>query len=63
MATQIPPAPTPPRTLRAGELGTPHYRRLFGAGREVTIHWLTFLVTAALVLAPVLPILYQSVRN
>ncbi|MFC9502600.1 ABC transporter permease [Streptomyces sp. NPDC057002] len=64
MATQIPTAPAePPRTLRAGELGTPHYRRLFGAGREVTIHWLTFLVTAALVLAPVVPILYQSVRD
>ncbi|MER7786828.1 iron ABC transporter permease [Streptomyces sp. NPDC097640] len=63
MATQTTPAPAPHRTLRAGELGTPHYRRLFGAGREVTIHWLTFLVTAALVLAPVVPILYQSVRN
>lgn len=63
MATQTPPASAPPRTLRAGELGTPHYRRFFGVGREVTIHWLTFLVTAALVLAPVVPILYQSVRN
>ncbi|ELS51144.1 ABC transporter permease [Streptomyces viridochromogenes] len=61
--TQKPPAPAPPRTLRAGELGTPQYRRFFGAGRELTIHWLTFLVTAALVLAPVVPILYQSVRN
>ncbi|MGP4006919.1 ABC transporter permease [Streptomyces sp. 4N124] len=48
---------------RAGELGAPQYRRLFGAGREVSIHWLTFLLTAALVLAPVIPILFQSVRN
>ncbi|WP_416979752.1 ABC transporter permease [Streptomyces sp. T028] len=63
MATQTPPAPAEPRTLRAGELGTPQYRRLFGAGREVTIHWMTFLVTVVLVLAPVVPILYQSVRN
>ncbi|GGZ45076.1 ABC transporter permease [Streptomyces bluensis] len=63
MATETPPAPAPPRTLRAGELGTPQYRRLFGAGREVTIHWVTFLVTAALVLAAVVPILYQSIRN
>ncbi|MFJ8109175.1 ABC transporter permease [Streptomyces sp. NPDC096132] len=63
MATQTPPVSAPPRTLRAGELGTPQYRRLFGAGREVTIHWVTFLVTAALVLAPVVPILYQSVRD
>ncbi|MEW2400826.1 hypothetical protein [Streptomyces sp. NPDC046862] len=63
MATRTPPAPAPPRTLRADELGTPHYQRLFGAGREVTIHWLTFLVTAALVLAPVVPILFQSVRD
>ncbi|MEV5013435.1 ABC transporter permease [Streptomyces sp. NPDC053780] len=64
MAIQTSPAPpAPSRTPRAGELGTPQYRRLFGAGREVTIHWLTFLATAALVLAPVVPILYQSVRN
>ncbi|MEU3855143.1 iron ABC transporter permease [Streptomyces sp. NPDC029554] len=63
MATQTPQAPAPPHTLRAGELGTPHYRRFFGADREVTIHWLTFFVTAALVLAPVVPILFQSVRN
>lgn len=64
MAIQTPPAPpAPSRIPRAGELGTPQYRRLFGAGREVTIHWLTFLVTAVLVLAPVVPILYQSVRN
>ncbi|MFF9753195.1 ABC transporter permease [Streptomyces sp. NPDC014344] len=64
MAIQTPQAPpAPSRTPRAGELGTPQYRRLFGAGREVTIHWLTFLVTAVLVLAPVVPILYQSVRN
>ncbi|MEU0303117.1 iron ABC transporter permease [Streptomyces sp. NPDC006175] len=60
--SSAPPAPTR-TTPRAGELGTPRYRRLFGAGREVTIHWLTFLVTAVLVLAPVVPILYQSVRN
>ncbi|MGX1316502.1 iron(III) transport system permease protein [Streptomyces calvus] len=64
MAIQTPPAPPAPiRAPRAGELGTPQYRRPFGAGREVTIHWLTFLVTAVLVLAPVVPILYQSVRN
>ncbi|NEB22098.1 ABC transporter permease [Streptomyces coelicoflavus] len=64
MAIQTPPAPpAQSRAPRAGELGTPRYRRLFGAGREVTIHWLTFLVTAVLVLAPVVPILYQSVRN
>ncbi|MFJ8655808.1 ABC transporter permease [Streptomyces rochei] len=64
MAIQTPPAPpAPTHAPRAGELGTPQYRRLFGAGREVTIHWLTFLVTAVLVLAPVVPILYQSVRN
>ncbi|MFD5753597.1 ABC transporter permease [Streptomyces sp. NPDC127033] len=53
----------PMRTPRAGELGAPQYRRLFGAGREVSIHWLTFLLTTALVLAPVVPILVQSVRN
>ncbi|UNZ18221.1 iron ABC transporter permease [Streptomyces sp. 891-h] len=64
MAIQNPVAPTPPRSApRASDLGTPQYRRLFGAGREVTIHWLTFLITAALVLAPVIPILYQSIRN
>lgn len=64
MAIQTPPAPpAPTRAPRAGELSTPQYRRLFGAGREVTIHWLTFLVTAVLVLAPVVPILYQSTRN
>lgn len=63
MAIRTSPAPAPPRELRAGELGTPRYRRLFGAGREVTIHWVTFLVTAVLVLAPVVPILFQSIRN
>ncbi|MGW0790614.1 ABC transporter permease [Streptomyces sp. NPDC002911] len=64
MAIQTPPAPAPDRrALSAGNPGPPQYRRLFGAGREITIHWLTFLVTAALVLAPVIPILYQSIRN
>ncbi|WP_217567236.1 iron ABC transporter permease [Streptomyces sp. GbtcB7] len=65
MATQTPPAPAdaPPRSLRPGELGIPSYRRWFGAGREAFIHYLTFLVTVALVLAPVIPILFQSVRN
>ncbi|MFF7656658.1 ABC transporter permease [Streptomyces sp. NPDC007983] len=65
MAIHTPEAPSPSRgsAQRADTLGTPQYRRLFGAGREVTIHWLTFLVTTALVLAPVVPILYQSIRN
>ncbi|MEV7107699.1 ABC transporter permease [Streptomyces atroolivaceus] len=64
MAIQTPPAPAPERRATGGgNPGPPQYRRLFGAGREVTIHWLTLLVTAALVLAPVIPILYQSLRN
>ncbi|MEU6676462.1 iron ABC transporter permease [Streptomyces sp. NPDC046925] len=65
MAIQSPqaPSPAPASPPHAGAPRTPQYRRLFGAGREVTIHWLTFLITAALVLAPVIPILYQSVRN
>ncbi|GAB2893030.1 ABC transporter permease [Streptomyces mayteni] len=65
MATQTRQAPpaAPPGPPRAGELGVPGYRRFLGAGREVLVHYLTFLVTAALVLAPVVPILAQSVRD
>ncbi|MFC4565522.1 ABC transporter permease [Nocardiopsis mangrovi] len=52
---------TPPRRqLRPGELGVPHYRRPAGVGRETAVHYGVLLLTAVLVLAPVLPVLYQS---
>ncbi|MFE7706325.1 ABC transporter permease [Streptomyces sp. NPDC057486] len=42
-------------------MGAPRYRQQ--AQREITVYWVTFLLTLVLVLAPLVPILYQSVRN
>lgn len=44
----------------AGSLRPPRYRRFLGRGRETWIQYGVFLVVAVLVLAPLLPTLYQS---
>lgn len=58
---------TPPSTHRTefvpltpGELGSPRYRKFRGLGRDQIIQYAVLLFLAALVLAPVVPTLYQS---
>lgn len=41
----------------------PRYRRFLGAQRSTFIYWAVIIVLAALVLAPVVPTLYQSLRD
>lgn len=52
----------PPPALRdkAGTLPPPRYRRLFGKGRESWIQYGVFVAVVVLVLAPLVPTLYQS---
>lgn len=50
----------PAAAPEAERLLPPHYRRPFGVGRESWIQYATVIVTAVLVLAPVVPTLYQS---
>jgi iron(III) transport system permease protein len=49
-----------PQAPEAGRMRPPHYRKPFGVGRESWIQYGTVIVTAVLVLAPVVPTLYQS---
>ena len=50
-----PPAP--------GAYPAPRYRRVLGQGREVLLHWAVIILLAVLVLAPVVPTLYQSLLD
>jgi iron(III) transport system permease protein len=47
----------------AGGLPAPHYRKLFGHGREVWLQYAVVIFLALLVLAPVVPTLYQSLLD
>ncbi|MCZ2403672.1 iron ABC transporter permease [Paenarthrobacter sp. Z7-10] len=51
---------TKARPSRADELPAPKYRRLFGHGKATWIQYAIFIAAIALVLAPLLPTLYQS---
>ncbi|MEY9776294.1 ABC transporter permease [Arthrobacter sp. MW3 TE3886] len=53
------PAETPTRT----EFPAPKYRRILGADRSQLLYWATIVILALLVLAPVVPTLYQSVMD
>jgi iron(III) transport system permease protein len=56
----------PPRageTPSAAEYPAPRYRRILGADRSSWVFWGTIIVLAVLVLAPVVPTLYQSVMD
>jgi iron(III) transport system permease protein len=48
---------------RSPEFPAPRYRRFLGAERATFIYWAVIIVLAAWVLAPVVPTLYQSVRD
>jgi iron(III) transport system permease protein len=48
---------------RPGEFPAPRYRRPFGVPRELWLQYLALGLVALLVLAPVLPTLYQSVLD
>lgn len=63
MTTLMPPAPQPTVPPSPQSLPAPRYRRLAGVRRETWLQYLVLLILAALVLAPVLPTLYQSIRN
>ncbi|MFK0004837.1 ABC transporter permease [Paenarthrobacter sp. NPDC090522] len=52
-------ADTPART----EFAAPKYRRILGADRSQLLYWATIVILALLVLAPVVPTLYQSVMD
>ncbi|WP_417563499.1 ABC transporter permease [Microbacterium sp.] len=41
----------------------PKYRRVFGLGRDRLVQYIVLVVLALFVLAPIVPILYQSVRS
>ncbi|MFI2228655.1 ABC transporter permease [Nocardia testacea] len=49
------------RPAQPGDFQSPRYRRILGVGRDTAVQYLTLAILAVLVLAPVLPILYQSV--
>jgi len=49
------------RPAKPGEFEPPRYRQFLGIRRDNVIQYLTLAVLAILVLAPVVPILYQSV--
>ena len=51
------------RPDRGPEFPAPRYRRVLGADRATLIFWAVIIVLAALVLAPVVPTLYQSVLD
>ncbi|SEJ72217.1 iron(III) transport system permease protein [Arthrobacter sp. yr096] len=53
------PTQTPART----EFPAPKYRRILGADRSQLLYWSTIVILALLVLAPVVPTLYQSVMD
>ena len=45
------------------EYPVPRYRKILGADRSSWVFWGTIIVLAVLVLAPVVPTLYQSIRD
>ncbi|MFF0156888.1 ABC transporter permease [Streptomyces sp. NPDC005263] len=65
-ATKTPPSPSPPGTdlpPRTSGHPAPRYRRVLGRGREVWLHYAVIIVLALLVLAPIVPTLYQSLLD
>ena len=62
MTTLTDPAPTP-RSPQGPTLPSPRYRRLLGVGRERWVQYAVLAVLALLVLAPVVPTLYQSILD
>lgn len=51
------------RANRASEHLPPSYRRIFGADRASFVYWAVIVVLAVVVLAPVIPTLYQALRD
>jgi iron(III) transport system permease protein len=50
----------PPRPAPADPYPAPKYRRPFGIGRDLCVQYLVLALVAVLVLAPIVPTLYQS---
>ncbi|WP_308491966.1 ABC transporter permease [Microbacterium terrisoli] len=48
---------------RSQTLPAPKYLRVFGVGRDRAVQWVVLIVVALFVVAPIVPILYQSIRS
>ncbi|UUT34567.1 ABC transporter permease [Microbacterium elymi] len=48
---------------RSPTLPAPKYLRLFGVGRDRVVQWAVLVIVALFVIAPIVPILYQSIRS
>ena len=62
VTTRTDPASTP-RSPQGPTLPPPRYRRLLGVSQERWVQYAVLAVVAALVLAPVVPTLYQSILD
>lgn len=56
-------APEQDATDRATSFPAPKYPRIFGVGRDRFVQWAVLVIVALFVVAPIVPILYQSVRS
>ena len=63
MAVMTDPRPAAPPPVDRPALPAPRYRRFLGGRRESWVHWLVLGFLALLVLAPVVPTLFQSFRD
>jgi iron(III) transport system permease protein len=63
MTTLTKSPPLERRPEQSAAFPAPRYRRFLGAQRSTFVYWGVIIVLAALVLAPVVPTLYQSMRD
>ena len=63
MSTLTQPPRTPADETPAETFRPPRYRRPFGIGRDTLVQYAVLAFLAVLVLAPIVPTLYQSIRN
>ncbi|WP_416984975.1 ABC transporter permease [Streptomyces sp. T028] len=55
--------PGTPADEHLQEFRPPRYRRILGIGRDQVVQYAVLAILAVLVLAPIVPTLYQSIRN
>jgi iron(III) transport system permease protein len=63
MSTLTQPPRTPADETPAESFEPPRYRRIRGIGRDTVVQYAVLAFLAVLVLAPIVPTLYQSIRN
>jgi iron(III) transport system permease protein len=61
--TTLTSAPEKAASGRSQTLPAPKYLRVFGVGRDRVVQWAVLIVVALFVIAPIVPILYQSIRS